>query len=84
MKAAEFKARCLELMDEVAESGHTIIITKRGKAVAALGPAPDRRGSVVGFLKGNFNDVADVIAPVEVDWGPADPEIRRPGRRSGR
>ena len=34
--AGEFKAKCLELMDRVAESGEPIIITKRGKPVAVL------------------------------------------------
>ena len=30
IKASEFKAKCLQLMDEVAASGEEIIITKRG------------------------------------------------------
>ena len=34
--AAEFKAKCLKLMDEVAETGEAIVITKRGKPVARL------------------------------------------------
>ena len=38
MKASEFKAKCLKLMDEVAESGEEIIITKNGKPVAKLAP----------------------------------------------
>lgn len=36
IKAGEFKARCLQLMDEVAETGTEVIITKRGIAVAKL------------------------------------------------
>ena len=36
IKASEFKAKCLKLMDEVAESGEEIIITKNGKPVAKL------------------------------------------------
>ena len=34
MKASEFKAKCLGLMDEVAENGGEIVITKNGKPVA--------------------------------------------------
>ena len=30
IKASEFKARCLQLMDEVAETGEEIVITKYG------------------------------------------------------
>ena len=35
MKASEFKAKCLRLMDEVAEDGGEIVITKNGKPVAS-------------------------------------------------
>ena len=35
IKASEFKARCLKLMDEVAESGEEIVITKHGAGVEA-------------------------------------------------
>jgi prevent-host-death family protein len=34
--AGEFKAKCLALLDEVAKTGDTLIITKRGKPVAKL------------------------------------------------
>jgi prevent-host-death family protein len=34
--AAEFKARCLELMDRVRETRETYIITKHGRPVARL------------------------------------------------
>jgi prevent-host-death family protein len=37
--AGEFKARCLQLMDEVAETGDDIVVTKHGKPVARLVPA---------------------------------------------
>ena len=33
ISAAEFKAKCLQLMDEVSEKKLTLIITKRGKPV---------------------------------------------------
>jgi len=76
IKAAEFKAKCLELMDDVAASGDFIVITKRGKPVAKLGPVVDRPASLFGFLRGNFTHVGDIITPVDVDWGPAEPAIR--------
>ena len=34
--AAKFKATCLELMDRVATTGETVVITKHGKPVAKL------------------------------------------------
>lgn len=47
--ASQFKARCLRLLDEVSETGETLIVTKHGRPVARvvppLGP-DDLRGSV--------------------------------------
>ena len=37
--AAEFKAKCLALIDRVHEDGEPITITKRGRTVARLVPA---------------------------------------------
>jgi len=47
--ATQFKARCLRLLDEVAETGETLVVTKRGRPVARvepLQPRQDLRGSV--------------------------------------
>lgn len=49
MNASRFKAECLGLLDEVAETGQELVITKRGRAVARVTPveeAPSLRGSV--------------------------------------
>ena len=48
--AGRFKAECLRLLDEVAETGETIVVTKRGKPVAKVEPVadpPSLKGSVV-------------------------------------
>ena len=39
ISAAEFKAKCLQLMDEVSRSNLTLVVTKRGKPVAQLSAA---------------------------------------------
>lgn len=47
--ASQFKARCLRLLDEVAETGETLVVTKHGRPVAQVVPPPsvdDLRGSV--------------------------------------
>jgi prevent-host-death family protein len=51
--ATEFKAKCLSMLDDIAQNGGTITVTKRGKPVATVGPAatPKRRSSR-GILKG--------------------------------
>jgi len=49
--ATEFKAKCLELMDRVAEGRDTYVITKRGKPVAKLVPAdPPETDSIFGCM----------------------------------
>lgn len=52
--ATQFKARCLRLLDEVAETHRPLEITKRGQVVARLEPlereAPDLKGSVTFHL----------------------------------
>ena len=49
IKASEFKAKCLKLMDEVAETGQEIVITKNGKPVSRL--APYQREAEVAALR---------------------------------
>ncbi|MFN0145008.1 MAG: type II toxin-antitoxin system Phd/YefM family antitoxin [Dehalococcoidia bacterium] len=50
--AAEFKQRCLQLLDEVGPEG--ILITKRGKPVARLMPARTNDGDLIGALEGRI------------------------------
>ena len=62
VSATEFKAKCLALLDEVAESGGTITVTKRGRAVATLGPAKKKAWkSMEGILAGKGRIVGDII-----------------------
>jgi prevent-host-death family protein len=66
LSAADFKARCLALMDEIEQHGGEITITKRGKPVAKLVPAtPKTRRS----LKGSVLYTADDIhKPLGLAW----------------
>ncbi|MGH6903131.1 MAG: type II toxin-antitoxin system Phd/YefM family antitoxin [Geminicoccaceae bacterium] len=68
MKASEFKAKCLKLMDEVAASGESIVITKNGKEVAKLGPVGERKRSILGLHKGQIEILGDIISPIDVEW----------------
>lgn len=68
IKASEFKAKCLKLMDEVAESGETLVITKNGKPVAELRPAHKRPRTLVGLHKGEIEILGDIISPLDVEW----------------
>jgi prevent-host-death family protein len=67
--ASEFKAKCLRLLDEVAEKGHTLIITKRGQPVAKIEPIPQPRKSLRGSWKGIVKIKGDIVN-FHDDWGP--------------
>ncbi len=68
MKASEFKAKCLKLMDEVAEIGQEIVITKNGRPVSRLVPHIERPKSLFGIDKGELNIIGDIIEPIDVEW----------------
>lgn len=68
IKASEFKAKCLKLMDEVNESGGEFIITKNGKPVSKLVPYKKRPDTLFGAHKNKIIINGDIIAPLEVDW----------------
>ena len=69
LKASEFKARCLALMDQVARTGEPILITKNGQPVAELAPVRAKPGtSPIGLHKGRIRILGDIVAPVEAEW----------------
>lgn len=68
MKASEFKAKCLQLMNEVAESGDEIIITKNGRPVSRLAPYRERPKSLFGIDKGRIEILGDIGEPIDVEW----------------
>jgi prevent-host-death family protein len=70
IKASEFKAKCLALMDEVAQTGERIVVTKNGKPVADLVPHQEAapRKSPFGILKGQIEIVGDIMSPIDVEW----------------
>jgi prevent-host-death family protein len=63
--AANFKAECLRLLDEVAQRRHPIIVTKRGKPVAKLVPVDDLPIDPFGCMAGTAKICGDIISPIE-------------------
>jgi prevent-host-death family protein len=63
--AADFKANCLRLMDEVAQQRRPIIITKRGKPVAKLVPVEKEAIDLFGRMAGSIKICGDIISPIE-------------------
>ena len=76
INASEFKAKCLKLMDEVAESGEEIIITKNGKPVAKLSvyremprePKRKKTESMFGKDQGKIRILGDIVSPMPPEW----------------
>jgi prevent-host-death family protein len=81
--AAEFKARCLALIDRVRERGEPITITKRGRVVARLVPAGDEADRPWLALRGQGRWTGDPYAPVvdERDVEALKPPARSKARR---
>ena len=67
-KASEFKAKCLKIMDEVAATGETVLITKHGVPVAQLVAAVRKPETVIGALKGSVTIQGDIISPLDIRW----------------
>lgn len=71
VKASDFKARCLDLMDEVQQRGVWVVVTKRGKPVAKLGPVDDSPPNPYGFLRGTVVSDAGLVDAEHDTWTPS-------------
>jgi prevent-host-death family protein len=65
--AGEFRAKCLKLLDKVAEDRQPLVISKHGKPVAQVVPMPARE-NIVGSIKGSVLWIGDIISPIDVEW----------------
>lgn len=65
IKASEFRAHCLKLMDEVASKGETITTTKNGCPVAELGPVKNKPVRLFGMHADQIEIIGDIIAPIQ-------------------
>lgn len=68
IKASDFKARCLRLMDEVDKTGEAIVITKNGRPISKLVPIHSRPAKLFGALQGTVKIRGDIIGPIDVEW----------------
>ena len=68
MKASEFKAKCLKLMDEVAENGGEIVITKNGRPVSRLVPFRDKPQVPFGRHRDKIRILGDIVSPMPAEW----------------
>lgn len=69
--AGEFKAKCLGLIEEVYETGQSVIVTKRGLPVVMVVPyepldVPKQK--LFGMMKDSITINEDIIAPIDEKW----------------
>lgn len=68
IKASEFKAKCLKLMDEVAASGEELVITKHGRPVAWVVPYRDKPRMTFGRNRESIHITGDIVSPMPAEW----------------
>ncbi len=67
IKASEFKAKCLHLMDVVNQTNEEIIITKNGTPVSRLVPYKVQSSTLFGMHQGQIKS-SDAIYSVDETW----------------
>jgi prevent-host-death family protein len=69
---SEFKAKCLSILDQVQKTKKPILVTRFGKPIAEVGPAPPQpsTASWIGSMKGQVKFLGDIVSPAndENDW----------------
>jgi len=67
--AAQFKAQCLAVMDQVAKTGRTVVVTKHGKPVVQISRVEFDEDEIFGFLGGKGRIIGDIENTIPVsDW----------------
>jgi prevent-host-death family protein len=67
--AAQFKSQCLAVMEQVAESGRAVVVTRHGKPVVRITPAASDEDGIFGFLAGKGRIVGDIENTIPAsDW----------------
>ena len=70
--AAEFKAHCLRILDEIERTGESVTVTKRGRPFAQVNPiAKQERRSIIGAMKGTVIKYERPFDPAidPAEWG---------------
>ena len=69
---SEFKATCLKIIDQVKNTGMSIIVTKRGEpyALVTRPPVPENNQTWIGSYRDQIEIIGDILEPVvdENEW----------------
>ena len=79
----EFKAQALGILEQAAQTGEPVIVTKRGKAIVKMIPLPygtdvpeDVTVQEPGKLKGPVLEEVDIVSPLGADiWDAARDQV---------
>ena len=66
--AGEFKAKCLALIDKVAQSHEVLVVTKYGKPMVKIAAFEDSKENGAKPLEGLATIIGDVVSPIDEDW----------------
>jgi prevent-host-death family protein len=68
VSVTEFKAKCLRLLADVEKKGDRIIITKRGRPVAQVGPTLAAVPPLRGMWKDSVKILGDIVNFHDDPW----------------
>ena len=69
MNITDFKAHALRVISKVAELHESVIVTKRGKALAEIIPfKPHSKKAKPGKLVSTLVSEKDIVSPISGDW----------------
>ena len=68
ISTSELKARCAQVIDDVARGSGPVTVTKRGRPVARIVPLETERPKLFGCLAGTITIHGDIVEPVDVTW----------------
>jgi prevent-host-death family protein len=68
---SEFKAKCLDILDQVQKTKRPVRVTRRGKPLAeVIPPSPESPKDIFGFMRGSVEILGDIVSPANdpEDW----------------
>jgi prevent-host-death family protein len=70
VSVGKFKTHCLSLLNEVAKTHESLVLTKYGKPVARVVPFSSDSDSGENPLKNSIVFEKDLIDPIDLEWEP--------------
>ncbi|HYL35319.1 MAG TPA: type II toxin-antitoxin system Phd/YefM family antitoxin [Bryobacteraceae bacterium] len=68
LPVSEFKAKRLQVLKDVDAKGDRIVITKRGRPVAEVGPPKSAKPSLRGTWKDSVKVLGDIVHFCDGEW----------------